>query len=177
MLFCYDRETGQSASFSCRLTVAGLITAIQRWLHTMLRGTARKHSWRISVFAQSQANTKVARGQNTNEDLYLKNMMFIHQIQTPIKNTGALYSLLMGQTPPLFGFNLHVETKQSGSSRHMCVNVQLIHIVAASVSTPRLCGSISKEVLRDFWFSGGTRAECFCVELACFSQVVQFLLG
>lgn len=42
-------------------------------------------------------------------------MMFIHQIQTPIKNTGpeggcnvwALYSLLMGQTPRLFGFNLH----------------------------------------------------------------------
>lgn len=73
MLFCYDRETGQSASF--RLTVASLITAIQRGLHTMLRGTARKHSWRISVFTQSQANAKVARGQNTNEDLehtYLK---------------------------------------------------------------------------------------------------------
>lgn len=117
MLFCYDRETGQSASFSCRLTVASLITAIQRGLHTMLRGTARKHSWRISVFTQSQANAKVARGQNTNEDLehIFKNMMFIHQIQTPIKNTGpeggcnvwALYSLLMGQTPRLFGFNLH----------------------------------------------------------------------
>lgn len=41
----------------------------------------------------------------------------------------------------------------------MCINVQLIHIVAASVSTPQLCGSISKEgpgrLLVFRWYKGG----------------------